>query len=182
MKNFAFFSKIFTILKQIISDKKKRVLLVFVFIVVFTFCCIPILSNKSKTTKDVEQTESVSVSSYSENLENKLETMLSKVSEINSVSVMVLVESTPKIEYLTETEETISPNQNGSASTKSTTVVFEKNGSVSTPVVVTTLMPKVTGVLIVVNQVSASTKHSIINSVSVVLNIDAASISILQEG
>ena len=36
-------------------------------------------------------------------------------------------------------------------------------------------------VLIVLNKISASTKLSIINSISVVLNIDASCISILQE-
>ena len=90
--------------------------------------------------------------------------MIIGVGEITSASVMVMVESTPKIEYLTEGEDTVETNEKGSTSTKSQTVVFEKDGSVYSPVVITTLMPKVTGVLVVVNNVSASTKHSLINS------------------
>ena len=93
-----------------------------------------------------------------------------------------MVDSTPKIEYLTEKSEEISGDSANKNSVVSESVVFEKNGSISTPVVVTTIMPKVTGVLIVTNQINNSTKLSIISSVSTVLNIDKSCISLLQEG
>ena len=107
--------------------------------------------------------------------------MLLEINEVTSASVMVMVESSPKIEYLTEREEDVKTDEKGSSSVVSTTVVFEKNGSVNTPIVVTTIMPKVTGVFIVLNKISPSTKISIINSISIVLNIDSKCISILQE-
>ena len=64
---------------------------------------------------------------------------------------------------------------------KTETVVFEKNGSSSNPIVVATIAPKISGVLIVVNKIQASTKLSIINSVSIVLNVPESCITILQE-
>ena len=177
MNIFAKISKFKDKYKKIISNKILVVLaLIFVIVILFFSFKTP----KSEGGKQNEIQADL-VSNYSVSVENKLESMLNKIDEINSVSVFVALESTPKIEYLTETEETINSSEKNSTSTKSTTVVFEKNGSVHTPVVVTTIMPKVIGVLIVTNKISASTKHAIINSVSVVLNIDALSISILQE-
>ncbi len=181
MKKFANLSKFKEKIKSVFGEgKKKNILLVLGFIVgivllVFSF----LIPEKKDAVKQPQKVESVS--NYSNVIEEKLENMLLNLEEIKTVSVMVMVESTPKIEYLTESEQEIKTNEKESSSTTSTTVVFEKDGSVSTPVVVTTIMPKVTGVFIVLNKISASTKISIINSISVVLNIDANSISILQE-
>ena len=177
MNIFAKISNLKDKFKKIISNK------ILVFFALFLVFVILIFSIKTPTNKKIEQKQIQpdSISNFSAAVENKLEIMLNKIDEINSVSVFIALESTPKIEYLTESEEVINSSDKNSTSTKSTTVVFEKNGSVHTPVVVTTIMPKVAGVLIVTNKISASTKHAIINSVSVVLNIDVSSISILQE-
>ena len=153
------------------------ILLIGVIVFYFVISTNSNLKNNNRTDEKVE----VTTSDYADSIEKKLESMLIKIDEINSVSIMVLVESTPKIEYLTESKIEQSSDEKGSSSTTSTTVVFQKDGSVSTPVVVTTIMPKISGVLIVVNQISASTKLSIINSICVVLNIEESCISILQE-
>ena len=182
MNIFTLFSKIKEKIKPLFLNKKKSLILVSAIIVALVLFFIPSILKKQNNESQSPKIEDVSVSEYSKNVEEKLESMLLKISEINSASVMVMIESTPQIQYLTETEETLETDEKGgSSSIKSTTVVFEKDGSVSTPVVVTTVMPKVTGVLIVLNKISASTKLSIINSISVVLNIDASCISILQE-
>lgn len=138
--------------------------------------------NGEKTkTKSKTSSSSNNVSNYASNIESKLENLIIKLDSVKSVSVLVMVESTPKVTYLTETAEKIEQKDNNSISETTTTVVFEKNGSASTPVIVTTINPKITGVLIVTNKISASTKLSIINSVSTVLNIDESCISLLQE-
>lgn len=149
-----------------------------IMLIIFVSALIP----KSKSSSQPSQA-SVSVTDYAKNLETKLEQMLLSTSAVTKASVFVVVDSTPKVEYLTDTEQTTSTNSSGnSTTTSSTTAVFEKNGSMSTPVVVQTIMPKVVGVLIVTNKISASTKYNIISAVSVVLNIDSERISILQEG
>ena len=180
MKNLLNLFKVKELLKKLFSNKKNTILVILAVIVILALFLMPNLFNAKEKVEKQEQKE-VSVLDYTKSIEDKLESMLINVAEINKVDAMVMVESTPKIEYLTETEEIETPGQNGSSSTKSTTVVFEKDGSVSTPIVVTTIMPKVTGVFIVVNNISASTKISIINSISVVLNIKPECISILQE-
>ena len=181
MNNFAFLTSFIEKLKLKTFNKKKVfgwfIIAGLIIVVVFVYLTFGKFENKN-TTK-IEST--FSLNEYSNAVEEKLKSMILKLDEINSASVMVMVESTPKIEYLTESEEVFENAEKGSSSTKSTTVVFEKNGSVNTPIVVTTLMPKVTGVLIVVNKISASTKIALINSISAVLNVDVSSINILQE-
>lgn len=152
------------------------ILIILVFSVMFSG-----QKNKNDKSKSASGSNTVSVSEYAQGIENKLKTMIGKLDSVQDVSVFVMVDSTPKIEYLTETKTETKTSENGTNSTISETVVFEKNGSISTPVVVTTIMPKVTGVLIVAKGIDAMTKISIINSVSIVLNIDASCISILQE-
>lgn len=181
MKKYLKFDKIKDVLKYLFSDKKRAVITGFILAVFAIFFIFTYFEKPSKKAKEENKNYEISVTEYSQNIENKLENMLLNLSEIKSVSVMVMVESTPKIEYLTESQNTITPSEKGTSSTSSTTVVFEKNGTVSTPVVITTIMPKVTGVLIVLNNVSASTKINIINSISVVLNVDSSCISIIQE-
>ena len=140
------------------------------------------LSSKTTKKETTNKNLQVSVTDYASSLENKLVGILLEMESVTKASAFVMVESTPKIEYLTESENVTTTNSAGvSSSTISTTVVFEKNGSISTPVAVTTVMPKVTGVLIVINGVSSSTKYNIIRAISVVLNVDESSISILQE-
>lgn len=181
MKNIAFFNKLKNSLKDFFGKGKKKNILLFSGIVLALIMLVIsylIPKNNVETKKEIS---SVSITDYSLSVENKLENMLLKIDEINSVSVMVMVDSTPKVEYLTEIESESKNTEKDSSVTNSTTVVFEKDGSVSTPIVVTTIMPKVTGVLVVLNKISPSTKISIINSISIVLNIDSSCISILQE-
>ncbi len=181
MKKFAFLAKIKEKFKSFNNGKNHKSLFLIIGLIVGVVLLVIsfIMPQKNKTIKN-EKVE-ISVSDYSMSIESKLEQMLLEINEVTSASVMVMVESSPKIEYLTEKEEEIKTDDKGSSSVISTTVVFEKNGSVNTPIVVTTLMPKVTGVFIVLNKISSSTKISIINSISIVLNIESKCISILQE-
>ena len=181
MKNFAFFTKLKDKFFGLKNSKNRKNLFLILGLIIGVILLIISFIIQPKTKVEIKDKTEISVSSYSSSIESKLEQMLLNLNEITNVEVMVMVESAPKIEYLTEKKEEIKTDDKGSSSVVSTTVVFEKNGSVSTPVVVTTIMPKITGVFVVMNQVSASTKISIINSISVVLNIDQTCISILQE-
>lgn len=182
MKNKFSFSK----LKQgLTSFYKKNKNLFFACLI----CCIGIVflfvsslsSLNKKSNNKTKATSSISITEYADNIEKKLVNIISSLSSVKNASAFVMVESTPTISYLTEKNETTITDDNGAKTEITTTVVFEKNGSISTPVVVTTLMPKITGVLIITNKINASTKLSIINSISIVLNVDESCISLLQE-
>lgn len=183
MKNFKFINNVKETIAKLFKTNKKLFILTIILIAIMIVIFISTFFSSSKKTSQSESSlKSQGINDYAESVENKLSSMLLSLDAISSAKVFVMVDSTPEIKYLTESEEQVTENASGSSTTtKTTTVVFEKNGSISTPVAITTIMPKITGVLIVTNKISASTKINIINSVSIVLNIDSSSISILQE-
>lgn len=182
MAKFDFLNKIKDKFKNINVKGKKLIFIAVAAIFVMVAICISALSSNKKTKTEGETSTQFSVSSYASSIEKKLESMLINMEQISKVSAFVMVEASPEVEYLTETEESTTTNNSGSSTTtKSTKPVFEKNGSVSSAVVVSTKLPKILGVMILVNSITTATKINIISSVSVVLNIDESRISILQE-
>jgi len=176
-----FFCKFKTFVKNL-YDKNRRLFFMSVGLIVLLIALTAgsvFASGEKKSASEKE--ENISISSYTSNLESKLKSMLLKIKTVSEVDVLIMVDSTPKVNYLTESEESEIVNSAGSTKTITTKVVYEKEGSINRPVVVSTSMPKVVGVLIVTNKIDASTKLSIINSVSVVLNVDETCITILQE-
>lgn len=137
--------------------------------------------NKNKKTSSSVSNSGGSVTAYADSIENKIVSIISKIDEVKNVNVFVMVESTPIYNFLTEKKEHTITNSSGSTTEITTTVVFEKNGSSNSPVIVQTIMPKITGVLIITNKINIATKLSIIKSISIVLNIDESCISLLQE-
>lgn len=180
------FSKIKENFSKLFKGNKKVMLTGAAFVVIALILVISIYfpkSNKSQTKTNSGSTNfGTSFSSYASSVEEKLKGMLLQVDGVNKASVFVMVDSSPKVNYLVQTEEVTTPGANGvTSSTKKETVVFEKNGSSQSPIVTSTVMPKITGVLIVTNSISASVKYNIIRAVSVVLNVNESCINILQE-
>ncbi len=177
------FSKFLNKIKDSYRNNKKlffaSLAIIFIFIFVGTY--ILFFSGK-KANKNSSKTASVSIDNYTQTLENKLSNMLLSVDEIKTVSVLVMVKSSPIINYLTENETNTTTNSSGnSTSSSSSKIVFEKKSGTSSPIIVSTTMPEVTGVLIITNKINATTRIAIINAISMVLNVDASCICILQE-
>lgn len=161
--------------------KNKKILGLCVVLIVTI--ALSIVFFPSKTTdndnKKVESIERVVESlSYSGEVEKKIKSMLLSMSDITNAEVMVVCESTEIFEYLMNRDE--SKNDNNTSTIREE-VAFEKEGSNTTPIIITSKMPKILGVWIIINEVAPSTKLAITNSIESVLNIDKACISILQE-
>lgn len=183
MKKIKFLTNFIEGAKSLFKKNKKifflTIILIVVLLAVFgsTF-----FTQKSESNSESKTNSSAGILDYTANVESKLKSILLSLENISSASVFVMVDSTPTVTYLTETEEVTTTNSSGATTTtKTTTVVFEKDGSISTPVTVTTILPKITGVLVVLNKIDASTKLNITNAIATVLNIDVSCISILQE-
>ena len=154
------------------------VLLVLVFVFLFAF---PKENDEDKNlAKDSESVKNISLG-YEEELESKIQKMLVSISEVSVANVMVFCDSSEHYEYLKNVSETSSGSGDSASKTITEEVVYEKNGSNSTPIIVAKTMPKILGVWIVINQVSPSTKLAITNSICSVLNVESSCISILQE-
>ena len=151
-------------------------LVVVIAMVVFSFGSTT--NEKDEKKAETEQLNNGTSISYTEQLEIKIEQMLLSISEVSKAEVMVVCETTEIYDYLTNTDETKADN---GSSTIREEVAYEKNGSNSKPIIKTTKLPKVVGVWVVINPVSASTKLAITNSLKTVLNLDESCINILQE-
>lgn len=181
------FKKFFGNFKTKIFDsfgKNKKMLaisVVIIMLVLFVIFAFPkkIKSESNNTSsKTLSQNESLD---YEAELEQKIKNMLLSIDEVSSANVMIVCETSVTYNYLKNKDETTTTSDGSSSKVTSEEVAYEKNGSSSSPIIVSKNMPKVVGVWVVLNSVSASTKLSIIKSLSVVLNIDETSISILQE-
>lgn len=174
------FIKIKDKMQQLYKKNKKLFFVsLAVIVVVFSLFFIPKQDeNLDELKSNIEQD---STSSYSQMIELKIENMLSNISAISLVDVMVMVDSSPTINYLTQKESTKTTGSSGESVIEKEEIVYEKNGSSQVPVIVSTTYPKITGVLLVLNNVDVSTKISIQNAVAGVLNISSDSIFILQD-
>ena len=160
-----------------ISNKSKLILVVALsFIIVIIFSSSLIFDNKSESTS--QKNEIVTTKSYAENVESRLEKVLSKMKGVTSVEIFVYVSSSEEVVYLTDKETT--PTSSGENSIKETTV-FNKDGSMSSAVVVVKKYPKVEGVLIVAGGVSdVKLKLTIIDAVSCILCIAPTNVEVLE--
>lgn len=182
MKKFEFLSKIKQFFTKLYGLNKKlffAILAVFVLVV----CMVGFsFFNTSKTkTKTQNNALNLSHNDYAGVIENKIKNILLSMSAVSEVEVFVMVDSTPKKNYLTEIEESKTTSEKETTETKKETVVFEKDGSASAPIELSITLPKISGVLIFLNKIDSSTKVSIVTALSVVLNIDESCISILQD-
>lgn len=181
MKKSNFFVNVKTKFSSLFQKNKKLFILLVVLVCILLFCMIfyP-KSAKSESDTDVksELNTDVSASDYASSIENKIQSMLLSVDEIKKASVMVLCESTIINDYLKDKSET--KNADGST-TYSEETAYEKNSSNTSPIIISSKMPKIVGVWVIINEVSPSTKLAITNSISSVLNLNETSISILQE-
>jgi len=179
-------------LKNLITSLKSKFVMVFgknkklwsfVLIgIMLVAVCVFFFPNESKkeNSQKIESGFSSSEKEYKDVLELKLKQMLLAVNEVETANVMVVCDESEKYVYLKNITETSSGSGESSSKTITEEVVYEKSGSNSTPILVSKVMPKIVGVLIVINTVSPSTKLAITNSVASVLNIDESRISILQ--
>lgn len=167
-------------LSNIYGKNKKMFVFSLVLIVVLLiyFLYLPNGGDKDNKTAESSQQDALNTKTYADEIEIKIERMLMSISEVTKAEVMVVCESTEVYEYLKNLDETKAENGNVTSREE---VVYEKNGSNSKPIIITTKAPKVVGVWVIVNSVSSSTKLAITNSIKTVLNIDEACINILQE-
>ena len=179
MKIMAIFVKIKEKLIELYKKNKKLFFAALFLIIVAAVMLFLPTQNTKNDSKVLAENENFSENlSYISSLENKLANMLLKLSVIDSVKVLVMADESEKYVYLTQTETT----KNGENEIIKEEIVYDKNGSSQSPIKVMTEYPKISGVMIVINKVDASTKISIQNAVAGVLNIDSSCIYILQDG
>jgi stage III sporulation protein AG len=182
VKIMLYFAKIKSFLCDMYKKNKKLFFLSVGLCLIVLFSAVVYFSKgKSFKIKEEKSSQNISLDAYAASVENKIESILFDMKSVSKVKVFVMLESSSVVEYLTEKEVVEIGGSGGTTTTTTTKVVYQKDGSKSSPVQVSVLPPKISGVLIFLNKIDASTKLSITNSVACVLNINASCISILQD-
>ncbi len=172
----------FNILKYFNGKNLKIIILLIVFVV-----ALILIMNLSKgTSKDVASTVSSNTYTtsleYSKMLESKLESVLSQVKGAGQVKVMITLDGSPELVYAMDSDSKVSNSSSGGTTTTSsqTPIIVSKNGS-SSPLILTEILPKVKGVIVVSSGANdVSIKLDILNSVSTLLGISTDKINVLK--
>ena len=137
------------------------------------------------TTKDkgvkVEkiQTTETSFGSYEKHMEQRLENILSSISGVGDVNVFVMTETSVKTIYAGN-EDVKTSGENSAGANQTFEIVFEKNGTTTTPIISLEIYPEITGVLVVAEGVNdEKLRLCVINAVSVALDIENSKIEVL---
>ena len=156
-------------------------LLVIGFIALIVLLFLSAMPKESKKNSVVEKDKVWSWMSYCSEIENKLNNVLGQIKNIGNVESFIMVDSSPTIKYLEEVKQEDS-NKDGIETKKfETSIVLSKNGSITTPVVVVEMLPKITGVLVVASGVGdTKTKNMLINTISAVLGVSVSNVEVLE--
>ena len=111
--------------------------------------------------------------------ENRIETLINSISGINGATAFVYTKSSVEIIYAEDIDKKFSSKED-SITAETQTVVFSKDGSTTSAVVVKKIYPQIEGVLVVAKGVNDEKKRiMIINALASVLGIDISSIEVL---
>ena len=138
----------------------------------------------TKTTTKTTMTSSIQYQTsldYSKQLETKLESVLSQIKGAGNVKVMITLDGSPELVYAMDSNEKVSNNTGGSTTTSSSTPILVQTNGTTSPLILTEVLPKVKGVIVVSSGANdISIKLDILNSVSTLLDISTDKINVLK--
>ncbi len=179
-------------IKSIASNKEKRVenlILVIVLLVIILVASKFIFSNSdtkndmssnsTTSTDNINSSEESNKTSTSSNeLENKLETILSQISGISDVSVVLTYSQDTKQNPVYNTKE----QENSGQKTTEKSVAYNEEGSKKTAIIETVEMPKIEGAIIVAKGASTvEIKSKIATAVSSLTDVPVYKIQVFEK-
>lgn len=186
--------------KKLFTNKEKRVenLVFFLIVLIITLIVINTILTKEEETKSFENTVGVELASYTENanntqvsdnLEKKLENILSKISGVGNVSVLITYSESSSLVPVynvnlststTEEKDTSGGTRTTQTETNQKDVITDSNSNIVTEKVT---MPKVEGAIITAEGANnAATKTNIISAVEAVTGIATHKIQVFEMG
>ena len=136
---------------------------------------------------EVTQTESevksgyITTMEYCEKLEEKLQAIISQIDGAGNVKVMVSVDGSPELIYVSDTDTKTSTTTSGTTTTTTSSPIIVGSGSNSNGIVMTEKLPRVRGVIVVSTGAGQiGIKLDILNAVATLLDISTDNITILK--
>ena len=129
--------------------------------------------------KEESQPQTMVQGSYEQQMEKRLEKILSTIDGVGNVNVFVMTETSVKTIYAGN-EDLKTNGENTNSKNQSIEIVFEKNGTTTKPIVSLEIYPEITGVLIVAEGADdEKLRLCVINAVSVALDIENSKVEVL---
>lgn len=173
MKN-NFISSFFSKIKNF--KHLKTLIVVVLSLIVFVIFASSFVSKKSNKNQESTNVSSNALS-YCKQQEHRLEQVLENVKGISNVKVFVMVDESPTLKYVEDNSQTQSQNQ----TTSSSETVLTKNGSITSPILVCEILPKIKGVLVIAKGTGdLKIKTTLTNIISSVLDINISSVEVLE--
>ncbi|MCM1114426.1 MAG: hypothetical protein NC397_02920 [Clostridium sp.] len=133
------------------------------------------ISNDSSNHDEKSDTNSISYQEYTENLENKLVSVISAIDGVGECKVMITLENTTESVYATNYENKYDDDSNNSKGE----YVFYDSSNGESPVLIKEYMPVVQGVTVVcTGGDNIVTKEKIIDAVTSLFNISTNRVSV----
>ena len=158
-----------------------------IIVLIFAVSALLILNSSFGTsfinTKKESNSNYMTCLEYCEKLENKLTEVLGKISGVGDVDVMITAESGPEIKIATSTDEKTNTTTSGSNSTSNSTtitdpIIITSSGS-NSPIVLTEMAPKITGVIVVASGAKdVKVKLYLIDAIKALLDVSSNNIQI----
>ena len=162
---------------KFLSNKKVQILIASILSIVVLLIAFGGQGNQVTQNEKTEKTSDIK--SYEEDIENRIEALINSISGINGATAFVYTKSSVEIIYAEDIDKKISSKED-SITAETQTVVFSKDGSTTSAVVVKKIYPQIEGVLVVAKGVNDEKKRiMIINALASVLGIDISSIEVL---
>ena len=167
---------------KLFSGKNLKIIILCIIFVVALILFLKMSGTKSTTktttTSSIQYQTSLD---YSKQLETKLESVLSQIKGAGNVKVMITLDGSPELVYAMDSNEKVSNNTGGSTTTSSSTPILVQTNGATSPLILTEVLPKVKGVIVVSSGANdISIKLDILNSVSTLLDISTDKINVLK--
>ena len=167
---------------KLFSGKNLKIIILCIIFVVALILFLKMSGTKSTTkTTTTSATQYQTSLDYSKQLETKLESVLSQIKGAGNVKVMITLDGSPELVYAMDSNEKVSNNTGGSTTTSSSTPILVQTNGTTSPLILTEVLPKVKGVIVVSSGANdISIKLDILNSVSTLLDISMDKINVLK--
>lgn len=167
--------------KKLKQVKHIGLIIAIIFILILLLILFGNFNFSSKTSASVgTSTTYISSTQYAENLEEKLKTVLSKINGAKSVEVMITLQSGTSYVLASNEETKTTTNGADSTTTVSTNPIIIENGTDSNPIIISEVLPKILGVVVVSSGAyNVAVRLNLLNAVQTLLDLPASQIQIL---
>lgn len=164
------------------SKKNIKIIVALILMLFIIILLLNLGDDTSKQTASTASTKSyISTLEYCEKLEKKLEAVISQIDGAGDVKVMITVEGSPELIYVSDTDTKTSTTTNGTTSTTTSSPIIVGGSGNSSGLIMTEKLPSVKGVIVVSSGAGEiGTKLNILNAIATLLDISTEKITVLK--